>query len=469
MLSATLLLRLQNETLGIRSYVGTICQSDIMNELKENTSRLFFKYAIPSVLGMLAISSASIVDGLFIGNYVGALGLAAINITMPVFSLLFGLSLMIAIGSSVVSGKLMGQGDTSSASIFFSKAFIFISIFSVLACSLLFFNVEVILTLFGANTKLLEIASDYLGIMLIFIPFLMLGIVLDYFVKVDGQPLLAFYALLTSAITNIVLDWFFIIYLEHGIKGAALATGISHLVLFLMLLPHFFLPKSMIKFVKPKGDWLAIFKAALNGASEFVNETSAGITILIFNYVMIKTFDVEGVAAFAVIHYILWVGIMISFGISDSLQPLVSKNFGAREPKRIAAFLKLAFLSISLVGLFIISLLLLMSEQISTLFLKNSDQATKVIVLSFMTFIWPVFLVNGLNLMISAYFTAIHKPFESACIALSRSLIFPIVFVMTLPYFFENKGIFMAIPAAEFVTFIISIVFFLKLRPQSIV
>lgn len=440
-----------------------------MKELKENTSKLFFKYAIPSVLGMLAVSSASIVDGLFVGNYVGASGLAAINITMPVFSLLFGLSLMVAIGSSVVSGKLMGQGDISSASIFFSKAFIFISIVSVLACFLLFFKVETILTLFGANTKLLGIASEYLSIMLIFIPFLMSGIVLDYFVKVDGQPLLAFYALLTSAVANVALDWFFIVYLEQGITGAALATGISYLVLFIMLLPHFFLPKSMIKFVKPKGDWLAIFKAAVNGTSEFVNETSAGITTLIFNYVMIKTFDVEGVAAFAVINYILWVGIMISFGISDSLQPLVSKNFGAREPKRIADFFKLACLSVLLVGFFIISLLLLMPEQIAALFLQNSDQTTRVIVLSFITLIWPVFLFNGLNLMISAYFTAIHKPFQSAGIALSRSLLFPVLFIMTLPHFFENKGIFMAIPAAEFVTLIISLVFFLKLRPQLIV
>ncbi len=440
-----------------------------MNVTKDKILSVFFQYSIPSVLGMLAISSASIVDGFFIGNYVGDSGLAAINISFPIFSLLFGFALMLAIGSSVVSGKLIGEGDTKNASIIFSKTMLCITLFSFLTCIVLFLNIETILHLFGADKNLTIIAIEYLSIMLIFIPFLMIGVVLDYFVRVDNRPNLAFIALLLSAIINVLLDWFMIVYLQKGIFGAALATGISQLTLLVILLPHFFSKKATIKFVKPIGSYIQIIKATYNGASEFVNEISIGITTLIFNYVMIKNFSIEGIAAFTVINYLLMIGIMISFGISDSLQPIISKNFGAKENKRIEEFLKLAFITTSLVGIVMILLLLFVPNTLANIFLEDTNYQTKKIVLDFATFIWIAFLFNGINLIISAYLTAIHKPLYSMIIALSRSFIFPVFFIFTLPYLFDTQGIFLAIPMAEAITFIIAIILFRRFSPKKII
>jgi putative MATE family efflux protein len=440
-----------------------------MNVTKDKISSVFFQYSIPAVLGMLAISSANIVDGFFIGNYVGDFGLAAINISFPIFSLLFGFALMLAIGSSVVSGKLIGQGDIKSASIIFSKTMVCITLFSFITCTGLFLNIETVLHLFGADENLTKIAIEYLSVILIFIPFLMIGVVLDYFVRVDNRPNLAFIALLLSAVINVILDWFMIVYLQKGIFGAALATGISQLSLLFILLPHFFSKKSTLKFVKPIGSYIQIIKASYNGASEFVNEISVGITTLIFNYVMIKNFNIEGVAAFTVINYLLMIGIMISFGISDSLQPIISKNFGAKQNKRIEEFLKLAFITTCLVGVVMILLLLFIPDTLANIFLEDTNYKTKQIVLSFATFIWIAFLFNGINLVISAYLTAIHKPLASMIIAVSRSFIFPIFFIFTLPFFFDLDGIFMAIPMAEFMTFIIGIILFKKFSPEKII
>lgn len=440
-----------------------------MNVTKDKISSVFFQYSIPSVLGMLAISSASIVDGFFIGNYVGDFGLAAINISFPIFSLLFGFALMLAIGSSVVSGKLIGQGDIKSASIIFSKTMVCITLFSFITCTVLFLNIETILHLFGADENLTKIAIDYLSIILIFIPFLMIGVVLDYFVRVDNRPNLAFIALLFSAVINVILDWFLIVYLQKGIFGAALATGISQLALIFILLPHFFSKKATLKFVKPIGSYIQIIKASYNGASEFINEISVGITTLIFNYVMIKNFDIEGIAAFTVINYLLMIGIMISFGISDSLQPIISKNFGAKENKRIEEFLKLAFITTGLVGVVMILLIIFTPNTLANIFLEDTNHKTKEIVLSFATFIWIAFLFDGFNLVISAYFTAIHKPLASMIIAISRSFILPVFFIVTLPFFFDLNGIFMAIPMAEFMTFIIGIILFKKFSPEKII
>ena len=440
-----------------------------MNVTKDKISSVFFQYSIPAVLGMLAISSANIVDGFFIGNYVGDFGLAAINISFPIFSLLFGFALMLAIGSSVVSGKLIGQGDIKSASIIFSKTMVCITLFSFITCTGLFLNIETVLYLFGADENLTKIAIEYLSVILIFIPFLMIGVVLDYFVRVDNRPNLAFIALLLSAVINVILDWFLIVYLQKGIFGAALATGISQLALIFILLPHFFSKKATLKFVKPIGNYMQIIKASYNGASEFVNEISIGITTLIFNYVMIKTFSVEGVAAFAVINYLLMIGIMISFGISDSLQPIISKNFGAKENKRIEEFLKLAFITTGLVGVVMILLIIFTPDSLANIFLEDTHYKTKQIVLNFATFIWIAFLFNGVNLVISAYLTAIHKPLASMMIALSRSFIFPVFFIFTLPFLFNTQGIFLAIPMAEAFTFILALFLFRKFSPRKIV
>ncbi|AXX92146.1 MATE family efflux transporter [Malaciobacter molluscorum LMG 25693] len=438
-----------------------------MDVTKAKISSIFFQYSIPSVLGMIAISSASIVDGFFIGNYVGDSGLAAINISLPIFSFLFGFALMLSVGSSVVSGKFIGEGKLYNASVVFSKTIISISLFSFLTCTVLFLNIKTLLHLLGANKELTVIAIEYLSVILIFIPFLMIGVVLDYFVRVDNRPNLAFVALLLSALINVILDWLMIVYLQKGIFGAALATGISQLTLLIILLPHFFSKRATLKFVKPVGNYTKIIKASYNGASEFVNEVSVGITTLIFNYVMIKKFDIEGIAAFTVINYLLMIGIMISFGISDSLQPIISKNFGAKKYARIYEFIKLAFISTSLVGIVMIIMILLLPETLANIFLEDDNYKTKQIVLNFTTFIWLAFLFNGVNLVISAYLTAMHKPLASMIIALSRSFIFPVFFIFTLPFLFDLNGIFMAIPMAEIITFIIAIILFRKFNAKN--
>jgi len=438
-----------------------------METITRNTRSVFIQYTVPSVLGMLAVSSAAVVDGFFVGNYVGASGLAAINLAMPIFSILFGLALMMGVGSSVVSGKLLGAGDRTTASHMFSKTVLAVSLFSIILSLLVYLLLPSFFKAFGATDDLLNDTTTYVTIFLPFIPFLMVGIVFDYFVKIDNRPIFAFFALLFSAFVNILLDWLFIAYFEQGILGAALATGISQLALFLFLIPHFFSKKSAIKFIKPKGQWLSIIKAAGNGSSEFINEASVGITAIIFNYVMLQNFGVDGVAAYAVISYLIWFSIMINFGISDALQPVLSKNYGAQRFDRIAIFLKYALLSVSVIGVTIIVLLWQFPHYLTDLFLQSKDEQAIIIVMKFVMLIWPLFLFNGISLVISAYFTATHKPLPSAAIAIARSLLLPVFFVYLLPFFFGCMGIYLAIPASEFLAMILALVLYRQYRTST--
>lgn len=438
-----------------------------METITKNTRSVFIQYTIPSVLGMLAVSSAAVVDGFFVGNYVGASGLAAISLAMPIFSFLFGLALMLGVGSSVVSGKLLGAGDRTTASIMFTKTVIAVSLFSLVLSLLVYLLLPTFFKAFGATGDLLKDTTTYVTIFLPFIPFLMIGIVFDYFVKIDNRPLFAFFALLFSAFVNILLDWLFIAYFDKGILGAALATGISQLALFLFLIPHFFFKKYAIKFVKPKGEWFSIIKAAGNGASEFINEASVGITAIIFNYVMLQNFGVDGVAAFAVVSYLIWFSIMINFGISDALQPIISKNFGANRPDRISKFLKYALVSVSIIGVIIITLLWQLPHYLTGLFLQSKDEQAISIVMQFVVLIWPLFLFNGISLAISAYFTATHKPVPSATIAIARSLLLPVFFVSLLPLFLGHAGIYLAIPVSEFLAMMLALALYYKVKTNT--
>ncbi|MBL4942308.1 MAG: MATE family efflux transporter [Colwellia sp.] len=440
-----------------------------MQTVTKNTTSVFFQYALPSVLGMLAISSATVVDGFFVGNYVGASAIAAVNFTMPIFALLFGLALMLGIGSSVVSGKLLAEGKYNLASEMFSKTLIIVTLLSLLMATIIYFSYDVVLTAFGAENNLHRDSATYILTFLPFIPFLMIGLVLDYFVKVDSRPGLAFGALFLSASVNVLLDWFLIVYLKQGLVGAAIATGISQLVLIVVLLPHFFSPAATIKFIKPKGSWSKCLKSASNGASEFVNEASVGITALIFNYIMLQSFGVDGVAAYAVVSYLIWFSIMVSFGISDSLQPLISKNFGAKRPDRIKDFIRNAIISVLVIGIILSAITISSPEVLADFFLESKDITTIEMVLNFAAVIWPLFIISGINLVISAYFTAIHKPLPSIIIALARSLLFPILFIYLLPHFFGSIGIYLALPIAELFTMFIAITLYYRLPPDKVI
>ena len=437
--------------------------------LQGNIVAVFFYHAIPNVLGMLAISSSGIIDGIFVGNYVGDSALASINIIMPVFSLLLGVAVMFSVGGMVRCGKYIGESKRDAANAVFSKTLMTVSLVTlVLAFSGILFIDEVV-TMLGANEILAPLVHEYLFVMLMFLFFLPVSLCLSFFVRVDGHPLLAAAAIVSAAIVNIFFDWLFVASWDMGLEGAALATGLAHITSFLVLMVHFFLKKSVLRFSWYQRNWGEMMKVAYNGMSEFANQLSAAIVILVFNWVMIGRFGVEGVAAFTIMHYLFFAEQMVIYGFSDALQPIVSTNYGARKPERISGFLRLSSLCVACVGLVLVAMLLLIPEQLAGLFLDNGTEATMNLTLAFISLSWPAFLWNGFNVVFSAYFTAIHKPLPSAFVALSRTLVLPLLLVTTLPIFFGDTGIFVTFSVAEFVTFLFVLFFFLLMRPHKVV
>ncbi len=443
--------------------------SRFMDMIKGNITMVFFYHAIPNVLGMLALSSSGIIDGIFVGHIVGDHALASINIIMPLFSFLIGVGIMFSVGGMVRCGKYLGEKNYQSANEVFSKTLITVGLSTLVLSVLGLMFIDQVVRLLGANDALAPMVREYLVIMLLFMFFLPVSLCLAFFVRVDGQPVFAAAAIISAALINVLLDWLLVGVWEMGLQGAAFATGAAHITSFCVLLLHFVAKKSALRFIRPRHAWGEMVQAAYNGMSEFTNQLSAAIVILVFNWVMISRFGVEGVAAFTIMHYIFFAEQIIVYGFSDALQPIISTNFGARRPDRIKGFLSLGIISAVAVGVSLVALLLAVPERIASLFLENGTDTTLHLTLSFISFSWPAFLWNGCNVVFSSYFTAIHKPLPSAVIALSRTLVFPLLFLSILPVFFGDAGIFVSFSIAEFITFLIVLLFFSVMRPQKVI
>ena len=437
-----------------------------MNVLESSPIRVFLYYSIPSVLGFLAISSSGIVDAIFVGNFAGASSLAAINLVMPFLSLIFGITIMLVTGSSVRCGKYIGEKNYKAASSIFTRT-MYVLLFAGIVITLVgtLFSVPVA-KLLGANEELLVEASTYLFYISCFSLVFAGAISLAAFVKTDGSPILASVGIVSTSVVNILLDAWLVAYLGMGVKGAAIATGAAQAVSLIILLSHFFSKNANLHHSLKDGSWKEIWSSCYNGLSELTNELSIGIVFLMFNWIMISRLGVDGVAAFTVINYTIWGSLMIAYGISDAMLPIISTNLGAKNFQRIRRFIMIASLSVLGLGAALFSLLTIYPSEMIGIFLQANEIKTIEIALEFTGFVKWAFFFSGVNIVLSSFFTALHKPMESALIALSRSLIFPVAGLTALPILFETKGIYVTIPIAESATFVFAIMLLYKTRKQ---
>lgn len=429
----------------------------------------FFALFIPSIVGLLAFSSATLIDGIFIGNYVGAEALAAVNLLIPLLTILFGIGYMLAVGGSVRGGKYIGQGHFDRASSVFSKVLIICLGFGVLVVSLGLIFEEGVYQVLGATKELMPLMSEYF---LIRFPFMipeMFIIVMYYFVRIDGFANFSAIGILLSSILNVILDYIFLVQFNWGLSGAAWATGLAQVVPILFFLSYFGFKDRKLRFSWKQKHWFEILHASFNGLSEFINEVSASIVAFILNWLLITSVGTNGVAAITIINYLLLVGLMVVYSISEACQVFVSQNFGAKNEHRIKHFFVVIAIACAITSFIAISLLLGFTEGMVDMFLDDESDDAARLAMEYVNILWPLFLVNGFTICISAYLTALHKARESASIALARSLVFPCVLMFVLYTFIPSISFLWALPIAEGLTFILAITLFLRNPPHKVI
>lgn len=420
----------------------------------EKLSKLFIKFTIPSIIGMIFVGIQGIIDGLFVGNLLGGNALASVNLVQPYMQIIMAAALIISVGAQSIIGINLGKGESEKAQNIFRTASILLILISILVTILGVFFSEKIALILGANEVLLEGSSTYIQIISYFTAFIAVMFLFEMVVRVIGKPNISLVSMIISVVLNIVLDYLLINKFNLGIKGAALATGISYTMAFLINMIPFVSKKTIINLYKGKFDKSVLFQMIYNGSSEGVSSISNAISMFLFNTALMKIAGENGIAAFSIINYIAQVGYMVLFGISDGIRPIISYNFGAENENRVNKTLKISIIVNIIIGAIIFIVMSTFSKQLIEIFLKDGKYVVEIA--STGAKIYGIaFLFNGTNILISSYFTAIDDPKNSIIVAMSRGIVFIFIGIVILPYIFGINGIWMTIVFADIITILL--------------
>lgn len=425
--------------------------------------KTILRYAIPSVVSMWIFTIYTMVDGIFIGKYVGALGLAGVNITMPLINLTFAIGIMIAIGSSTMIAIHYGEGDWTAGNKIFTTA-----VCSLLSCGIL---ISILITIFmepvinflGGGGNLYPYVKDYLSVIILFCVCYMTGYALEIYIKVDGNPVYPTLCVITGGVVNILLDYIFVVIFHWGIKGAAFATGLSQVTTTSLLFYYIFFRTKRIKFVKIKYSLLNLLKIMKVGFAEFLAEVSTGISIFVFNLVILKNLGEKGVSAFGIIGYISSFITMTMIGFNQGVQPILSFNLGAKEHKKIFEIIKNSFFILGVLGIFFYTLINIFSANIVSIFLNDIEDInlTKKALITYSF----AYLICGFNIFSAGYFTAVDMVKISTIITMLRGILLLVLFILILPIFLGTTGIWITMFVTEGITLIFSYIFMKKYNP----
>lgn len=419
---------------------------------------LFRKYAIPGVITLLFIGLQTIIDGVVLGNFVGADALASVSLILPCYSFMAAIAIVIGVGCQTLISIRLGEQNRQGANDALRSAFVFLLAFALVvsACVLVF--AEPIARTLGANDALLNGSVDYLTSLVPFFPFIVAMFFSDYIIKAIGRPVYSMGVMSLTVILNIVLDLWFVAGLDMGTSGAGLATGIAFTVGAMFNIPVAFAPKGIVSIKEGHFSWRMVGQMLYNGSSEGMSELSAGITTLLFNLALMHYIGQSGVAAFTAINYVCFIGITVFLGVSDGIIPIVSYNYGANLWSRIKSVLALAAKTNFIIGLSIFLALFIFGEQIISLFFRSSETQVMRLATHGTSIYAFAFLINGLNILSASYFTAMANAKISIIISMLRGLVFVAIGIWVFPLLFGIQGIWYAVPLAEALTLTVSFV-----------
>ena len=418
----------------------------------ENITKLFFKFAIPSIFGMLMVSLESMIDGMFLGRNVGPLGLAAVNLSMPLINFLMSVGLMICVGGGVITSIYFGKKKINKARELTSiTLMLLIGVLEFLSLIVLI-NLDFFINFLGANEEIYPYVRAYMIPMMIGAFFYTSPIFTETFVKIEEKPNLVFVSGSVCLTFNALLDYLFIQKFQWGMVGGAVATLLACMLGFLALLPnlHFKLPqKSLRIYLK---DIKNIF---FNGSSEMLSVVSSTFAMYLFNLTLMKKIGVLGVSALTIVFYINQMLNISLYGLSQALQPLVAYNLGARHLDKIKKVLKVSLITGGTLGAIAYIGSHLWGSFIIGIFSKGNQELMNLAKTA-LFYISFAYLISFLNIISTSFLTSIEKPIESVVVSLGRSIVFIAIPLFILPDLIGAKGIWLSIPIAELMCLVVS-------------
>ncbi len=430
------------------------------------TYKKLLRFTLSPIVMMVFTSIYGVVDGFFVSNFVGKNPFAAINLIMPFLMIIGGMGFMVGTGGSALVAKTLGEGDTEKANTYFSMMIKFTAVLGIVMSCIAILFIRPISYLLGADEDMIENCVVYGRIILAFNTAFMLQNVFQSFLVTAEKPKFGLAVTVAAGVTNMVLDALFIAVFKWGVAGAALATGISQAVGGILPLIYFMRSNgSLLKITSAKLRATPILNACTNGSSELMSNISSSVVSMLYNFQLMRFAGKNGVAAYGVLMYVQFIFIAISIGYSIGSAPIISYHYGAKNHDELKNMLKRSVILMSISGVVLMFAAKILASPLAAVFVGYDKELFEMTRNAFGLFSYS-FILSGMNIFASSFFTALNNGGVSAAISFLRTLIFQTLSVLLLPLVLDINGIWLSNTAAEIFAFAISFVFIVVNRKK---
>lgn len=429
--------------------------------------RRLVRSSIPSIVMMLVGSIYSVVDGLFVSNFVGTTAFAALNVIWPAVMIIGALGLMVGTGGTALVSMTKGMGEAERANVLFSMLIRFTLLIAVVFMIPLYLLMEPLARVLGAEGEMVHQCVIYGRICTVGLPGFMLQMCFQSFYMTAEKPQLGTLMSIVCAVTNIALDALFIVVFHWGLAGAAAASMTACFVGGFFPLWYFRsrFNNSSLRLVRAPFERKPILKASSNGLSEYVGNISWNVLAICYNLQLLKMMGENGVAAYSVLLYYGYIFAAVFFGYNLTVTPIIGYNYGAEDKAELRSLLRHSIFLLLGLGSLMTLVSELLAEPAARLFVGYDPELSALTKHAIRLYMIS-FFIAGVNIFTSSWFTGLNNGKVSAVVSFIRNLVFELGFVFLLPVLFGPDGIWLAVDAADFCCLILSVVLILAYRKR---
>lgn len=432
------------------------------------TYKRLVRFTLPSIVMMIFTSIYGVVDGYFVSNLTGKTAFSAVNLIYPFLMILATVGFIFGTGGTAIVAKTFGEGQREKANSYFSL-FVYVSAFLGATFAVLgIVFIRPISIMLGARGELLDSCVLYGRIILLALPFNVLQMLFQSFFVAAEKPQVGLWVTVSSGVTNMVLDAVLVILLPQPLKlaGAAVATALSQVVGGGVPLIYFFSKnKSILQLGKTRLDFKAIFRACVNGSSEFMSNISMNVVGMLYNLKLIEHAGEDGIAAYGVMMYVNFVFAATFIGYSIGTAPIIGYHDGAKNYTELKSILKKSIIILGVLGVLMVAIAELTAVPLAKVFVGYDAALLSLTVSGFRIFALS-FIFMGYAIFSSGFFTALNDGVTSAIISFLRTLVFQVAAVLLLPLWFGIDGIWASLIVADFMAVVISAMFLIIKRQK---
>ncbi len=428
--------------------------------------RKLFQFVIPSIAMMVFISVYGIVDGFFVSNFAGELSFAALNLIYPLIMILGSVGFMLGTGGNAAVSKILGEGDKERANRIFSMLIYATILIGVALAIIGICLARPVAELFVATEKslsaadkeqLIEYCVVYARIILVALPAFMLQNAFQGFFVTAEKSKLGLYVTVSAGVANIFLDALFVVGFQGGLIGAAIATALSQCIGGVLPLVYFFRKNdSLLQLGNTSFEGRVFWEVCLNGISELMTNISLSVVTILYNAQLMRYIGIDGVSAYGIMMYIGFIFIGVFIGYAVGVAPIVGYHFGAQNKLELKNILQKSAVIILVTGVCMTLLSIVFATPLSKIFVAENAELLAVTVRGLRLYSFS-FLLSGINIFVSSFFTALSNGLLSLLISFFRTFLCQVTAVLALPLLWGLDGIWLAGVAAELVTLLLSI------------